>query len=94
MSNRDIFVSVLSDLQKLDEAGRNRILNLLPPQSVIDLLKASLLERDRTTSQYTMSLYELELNHSKQTALHRTISRMEMRIVNPHAQQPLNMPLG
>ncbi|RMZ71567.1 2-nitropropane dioxygenase precursor [Pyrenophora seminiperda CCB06] len=37
----------LSDLQKLDEAGRDRILSLLPAEDVILILKASLRERDR-----------------------------------------------
>ncbi|XP_014556077.1 hypothetical protein COCVIDRAFT_27161 [Bipolaris victoriae FI3] len=47
MSNITKAAGLLSDLQKLDEAGRDRILDLLSVEAVKDVLKASLRQHDR-----------------------------------------------
>lgn len=46
---------LLSDLQKLDEAGRDRILDLLSSEAVKEVLKASLRQRDRIESDSSAS---------------------------------------
>jgi hypothetical protein len=47
MSNTDRIDGLLGDLQRLTEAGRDRILGFLPQEDLIALLKVALRERDQ-----------------------------------------------
>lgn len=47
---------LLSDLQKLDEGGRDRILDLLSSEVVKEVLKASLRQRDRVENETSASM--------------------------------------
>ncbi|EMD61189.1 hypothetical protein GGP41_010091 [Bipolaris sorokiniana] len=51
MSDVTKVTGLLCDLQKLDEAGRDRILDLLSTEVVKEVLKASLRQRDRIESE-------------------------------------------
>jgi hypothetical protein len=47
MSDTDRIDGLLGDLQRLTEAGRDRILGFLPQEDLIALLKVALRERDQ-----------------------------------------------
>lgn len=93
ISDGNTTAGILSDLQKWDEAGRDRILNLLSPENMKDIIKACLRERESTSSELESSSFKLKLSHNKQTELRRSISRTEWGIVEPRNRSTSRMPL-
>lgn len=51
MSDGNTAAGLLSDLQKLDEAGRDRILNLLSPKDLKGIIKAFLRQLEAASSE-------------------------------------------
>jgi hypothetical protein len=62
MSDNTTAVGLLNDLQKLDEAGRCRMLEFLPAGVLKDVLLASLRERDKTASELNAGTLHTQAN--------------------------------